>query len=189
MKLKGVGVLILTVSIVLLIAGGVSFFVISLKQDREETQKRMVVVNEAYEDFNNSVSTFELERDNLYTVGLGNIYYDTLANDDVALKTKLISFESIVDEIGKKVKKVNDLCTDVYYPDSSVNSKCSNYKSIYEQVINYFVSDVELYNNTIKTYNQQQTAVGSTALLEEYKTTKKYIDYNKDKEFEGKEVE
>lgn len=189
MKLKGVGILILTISFVMIITGAVSSFVISLKEDREKTQARMVVVNDSYEDFNTSVSLFETERDTLYTTSLGNLYYDTLATDDAVLKTKLSNFESIVDEITKKVENMDQLCRDVYYPDSSVNSKCSNYKSIYEQVINYFVGDVGLYNNTIKMYNEQQTAAGSTTLLEEYKTKKDYIDYNNDKEFEGKEVE
>ena len=42
----------------------------------------------------------------------------------------------IVDGIEEQVKTMNGLCKDVYYPDSSVNSKCQDYKLVYEQVVN-----------------------------------------------------
>ena len=189
MRAKKIGVLLLTISIVMIISGTVCSFVVSLKKDQEKTQQRMVVVNDSFEKFNNSVSAFELERDTLYTESLGNLYYDTLATDDSILKNKLSNYESIVDTIIKRVKTMDGLCKDVYYPDSNVNSKCSNYKLIYEQVVNYFVEDVKLYNDTIKTYNEQQVAAGNTATLVEYSTKKEYIDYNKDGVYEGKEVE
>lgn len=188
-KIRNFAFALLTVSLVMVISGTVCSFVVSLSADREETQKRMVVVNDSFDDFNESVSGFELERDTLYTESLSNIYYDSLANDDAVFKNKLNNYESIVDTIVKKVKTMDGLCNDVYYPDSSVNSKCSNYKLIYEQVINYFMNDVNLYNGAIKTFNDQQASVGSTLKLEEYKTTKKYVDYNNDGVFEGKEVE
>ncbi len=189
MRARKFGVFLLTISIVMIISGTVCAFVVSLKQDQEKTQARMLVVQDEFEAFNESVTAFELERDTLYTESLGNLYYDSLSTDDVTLKTKFSNYESIVDGIVKKVNTMDDLCTDVYYPDSTVNSKCSDYKLIYEQVINYFVEDVKLYNNTIKTFNEQQVAAGSTYALIEYKTDKKYVDYNKDGVYEGKEVE
>lgn len=188
-KARKIGVLLLTISIVMIISGTVCTFVVSLKEDQEKTQARMVVVNDSFEEFNTSVTGFEMTRDTLYTESLGNLYYDSLMNDDAMFKEKLSNYESIVDDVIKHVKVMDDLCKDVYYPDSSVNSKCSNYKLIYEQVANYFMEDIKLYNNTIKTFNEQQAASGSTLALMEYKTTKKYVDYNKDGVFEGKEVE
>ncbi len=188
-KTKGLVAVFLTIGIMMIIAGTVSSFVVSLSADREKTKARMIVVNDSFDVFNESVSTFEIERDKLYTETLGNLYYDTLAQQDTAFKEKLSNYESMVDAIIDKTKTMDGLCNDVYYPDSSVNSKCSNYKLIYEQVINYFVEDVKLYNNTIKTFNEQQVAAGSTLALVEYKTKKKYVDYNKDGVYEGKEVE
>lgn len=189
MKTRKIGFLILTISIVMIISGTVCSFVVSLKDDQEKTQARMVVVKDEFDAFNNAVTTFELERDNLYTTSLGNLFYDSLASNDAEIKNKLSNYEGIVNGIVEKVKSMDGLCKDVYYPDSTVNSKCSDYKLIYEQVINYFVEDVKVYNDTIVTFNEQQAAKGSTLALIEYKTDKKYIDYNKDGVFEGKEVE
>lgn len=171
----------------MIISGTVSSFVISLKADREETQARMVVVNDSFEEFNASVTAFETARDTLYTESLGNLFYDTLVANDAKLKEKLSNYESIVDDVVKHVKVMDGLCKDVYYPDSDINSKCSNYKLIYEQVANYFMEDVKLYNTAIESFNAQQAGKGVP--LVKYETKKKYVDYNKDKVFEGKVLE
>ena len=76
----------------------------------------------------------------------------------------------------------------MYYPDGTIDSKCNNYKVIYEQVINYFVTDINNYNNNIKKYNEYQKSINSNLILNIYKTDKDYIDYNEDKIFDGKEV-
>lgn len=188
-KVKSFAVFLFAVSIIMIISGTVSTFIVSLKQDQELTQARMIVVNDTFEEFNAGVSAFELERDSLYTEALGNLYYDTLMNEDVNLKNKLNNYEGIVDEIITKVGEMDNLCKDVYYPDSEVNNKCKNYKIIYEQVANYFVDDLKLYNSTISEFNTQQTSLGSNVVLGEYKTTKSYVDYNNDGVFEGKEVD
>lgn len=188
MKSRKIGVALLMLSIVMIISGSVCAFVVSLKADREATQARMVVVTDEFNAFNDNVNIFEEAREALYVQYLGNVYYDTLANDDAMLKEKVSNYENIVDEIGNRVKTMNGLCKDVYYPDSSVNSKCNDYKLVYEQVVNYFVGDVAVYNSTIKTFNEQQTAVGSTVQLVEYNTKKDYVDVNKDGAFDGKEV-
>ena len=127
MKSKKFGVALLMISIVMIISGTVCSFVVSLKVDREATQARMLVVNDEFESFNKSVTTFEEARETLYTQYLGNVFYDTLANDDAMLKERVSNYESIVDGIEKQVKTMNGLCNDVYYPDSSVNSKHDMY--------------------------------------------------------------
>ena len=88
MKVRKFGVFLLTISVMMIISGTVCSFVVSLKEDQEKTQARMLVVKDEFEAFNNAVSTFELERDTLYTESLGNIYYDSLSTDDILLKNK-----------------------------------------------------------------------------------------------------
>lgn len=69
----------------------------------------------------------------------------------------------------------------MYYSEAAVNKMCSNYKVIYEQVNNCFVKDVASYNDNVKTYN-----IDSTKQINIFKTDRKYIDYNKDKSYDGK---
>ena len=186
MKGKKLAFILLAISLVLVISGGVASFLVSLKEDREIMLQRMVVVNDQFDDFSTSTTSFESYRDELYNNVLGILYYDTLGGNDANIKNVLSNYEAMVDEMKKKAESLDDLCADVYYPDSSVNSKCNNYKAIYEQVVNFFVGDINLYNKNIDSYNNYMTSNGSDSRLEYYKTTKKYIDYNNDDVFDGK---
>ena len=71
MKGKKWAFILLAVSLILLISGGVTSFLISLKEDRELTLQRMVVVNDEFEDFSTSTTAFETYRDELYNNVLG----------------------------------------------------------------------------------------------------------------------
>ena len=189
MKGKKLAFILLAVSLVLIISGGVTSFLVSLKEDRELTLQRMVIVNDEFEEFSTSTTSFESYRDELYNNVLGTLYYDTLGGNDANIKNILSNYEAMVDSLEKKAKSLDNLCADVYYPDSSVNSKCNNYKSIYEQVVNCFVSDIELYNKNIDLYNNYMSSNGSDSRLEYYKTVKNYIDYNNDEVFDGRNVD
>ncbi len=187
METKKISYILFAVSFVMIIAGGFSSFLIGLREDKELTNKRMVVVSDQFEDFSTNTSLFENVRDNLYVEVLSNLFFDTMQQNDENVKTRLSNYENMVDEITKQVKELDKLCNDVYYPDSSVNNKCSNYKVIYEQVVNYFLSDINIYNENIKKFNDYQKSINSQVVLKEYSTSKKFIDYNDDKEFSGKE--
>ena len=179
----------LILSIVMLISGGVSTFILGLKADRTETLNRMVEVNDIFEIFSTNTTIFENSRDELYNEYLTNLFYDNMFESDGIIKTKLSDYESLVDELEKNATELKILCDDVYYPDGNVNNKCFNYKSIYEQVVNYFISDINVYNNNVKSYNDYQSANNLTYFVKEYKTKKKYIDYNNDNVYDGMEEE
>lgn len=171
----------------MIVSGGVSSFVFSLQSDRKAMKERMVEVSDSFEEFSADTSLFEEFRDELYTNYLSNLYYNTLYQDDALLKNKLSNYENMVDQLEKQANGLADLCDDVYYPDTNVNNKCSNYKGIYEQINNYFVTDINLYNKNIKDYNNYQKSNNSNEIVKEYKTDRKYIDYNEDKVYDGKE--
>lgn len=187
MNSRRVAYVLMTLSFVMIISGGVSSFVISLKADREKTEKRMASVVDSFEVFSANTSVFESYRDELYTEVLSNVYYDTMYLEDSTVKNKLSNYENLVDQLKKNTLELNKLCADVYYPDGAVNNKCHNYKSIYEQVVNYFVSDIKIYNNNVKKYNDYQASVGSMLKINDYQSKKTYIDYNNDGKYDGKE--
>ena len=187
MDTKKIALGIMTLSFILLVSGGVSSFVIGLQEDHRETSKRIVEVNNDFEVFSTNTTAFEDTRDELYNVVLSNIYYDTMYQDDKVVKNTLSNYEHLVDELTRNVHKLDSLCKGLYYPDSSVNNKCSNYEEIYEQVINYFVSDIELYNSNVKKYNEYQENLRTLLRIRKYKTTKEFLDYNNDGKFDGRE--
>ena len=60
-------------------------------------------------------------------------------------------------------------------------------EKVTEQVVNYFVGDIKLYNDNVLKYNDYQKSIQSTFFINNYVTNKNYIDYNGDKKYEGKE--
>ena len=187
MNIRKIAYGILTLSLVLIISGGFSSFLVGLRNDRRETLKRITVVNDEFEIFSTNTSIFENYRDDIYSDVLEGVVCNQLVASDKSIKNRLSNYENLVDELSKSTKELDKVCTDVYYPDSSANSKCSNYKSIYEQVVNYFISDINVYNKNVKLCNSMST--DNDTVLKNYKTDKKYIDYNNDKKFDGKEEE
>lgn len=177
----------LTLSFIMIISGSVSSFVLGLKQDREETYKRVEIVNDEFEVFSANTSVFESYRDELYENTLSSFFYDTMYQEDELVKNKLSNYEQLVDELAKNVSVLDKLCMDVYYPSSDVNSKCNNYRSIYEQVINYFVTDIHVYNGNVEKFNEYQQGLGSFIRIRNYSTKRDFIDYNNDGNFDGKE--
>ena len=106
---------------------------------------------------------------------LFNVYYDIMYANDSSVKAKLDEYEEIVNTLKVDTEKLNGLCGNVYYPKSDVNNMCVNYKSIFEQVVNYYVSDIKTYNSNINQYNAYQTAIQSELLVDEYLTKYKYV--------------
>ena len=187
MNYRKMALSIMTLSFVLIVSGCVSSFVLGLQKDREEIYKRINYVSDEFEVFSTNTSVFEETRDELYNIVLSNVYYDTMYQEDENVKNKLLNYEHLVDELKKNTNKLNNLCEDIYYPDSTTNNRCNNYKSIYEQVVNYFVSDIKVYNDNVDKYNEYQKNNNSSLTIKKYKTKKTYIDYNKYKKYDGKE--
>lgn len=187
MNIKKIAYSIMTLSFVLIISGCVSSFLIGLRQDRQETYYRMNLVYDEFEVFSANTSVFEEFRDDLYNISFSNLYYDTMPMNDYTIKNKLSNYERIVDELEKNMENLKKLCNNMYYPESNANSQCVNYKSIYEQVVNYFVSDIHFYNDNIEEYNEYQISLGSMLRLRTYHIDRDYIDYNEDGTYDGKE--
>ncbi len=185
MNSRKVALGIMTLSFILIISGSVASFVVGLQRDREETYHRIFEVNDSFEVFSTNTTMFEQFRDDLFQNYLGNIYYDTMYQNHKEIEEKLSNYEHLVDELSKNVVGLNKLCDDVYYPDGEVNNKCKNYRSIYEQVVNYFVSDIQLYNKNIDLYNEYETNKGTMFRIRKYQTSKYFVDYNADGLFDG----
>ena len=186
MNKRKLGYLLLSLSLILLIAGGFSAFLSNLKADHQMVLRRMDDVSSVFEGFSTRTTIFEDYRDELYTEVLGNVYYETMYDTDISVKERLVEYEGIVQKIEEDAEKLDSLCN-VYYPQSDVNNMCINYKSIYEQVVNYFVTDIKIYNENVDKFNEYQKKNQMDLFVKKYQTKYKYIDYNGDHEFDGKE--
>ncbi len=184
MNIRKLAFVVLTLGLVLIVSGSFSLFLQGLREDKQQILNRIDDVGDEFEVFSANTSIFEEYRESLYEEILEGVVCDSLKDNAKKVNNKLSNYENLVDELDSNVLKLNKLCDDVYYPDSNTNNKCSNYKVIYEQVVNYFVSDIANYNKNVKQCNKSIT----DNKISIYKTNKKYIDYNNDKKYDGKDV-
>ncbi len=187
MKKKAFKIIAIVLGVLVVIAGSVTWFFLSIKKDQRATKERVEVVVKTYKTFSDEVDKFNDIRNDLYLNVFDNIYYETMGNSDASVKETLKKYEDTVDNIAKTTKDMKNLCGDIYFTDAKARTKCEGYASVYEQIVNAFVSDINVYNKSIDEYNDYQKEKNSDAKLEYYKTTKKFIDYNNDKKYEGKE--
>ncbi len=187
MFIRRISYFMLFLGMILIISGGFSLFLEGLQKDREAVVHRMSDVSTEFETFSTNVSHFGDYREDFHESVLENLYYDTMLSTDTFVKQELKKYEEMVDDIESSVSILDSLCEDVYYPEGDVNSMCMNYKSMYELVVNYFVLDVDDYNFNVGKFNDYQKSNLLNTFIREYSTTKKFIDYNNDGVFEGKE--
>ncbi len=180
-------VIIISISVVAILLVLITFFVISIRRDKLETKKVMNTIVKKYDGFEKKVLKFNEVRDEVYTTIFSDTYYDAIGSSYSDNNNKIKKLEETVDEMEKSASQLKKYCKNAYYSDSEVNKKCSSFKSLYEEVINSFVSDIDKYNKVLDNYNTYIKETGGTETLEKYSTKNKYIDFDGDKEFVGKE--
>ena len=180
--------IIFIIILVLLIFISVPFILFfSIKKDQRATKERIEEIATVYHKFSEEVDKFNDIRNDLYLNVFDNIYYETLAQEDASVQEKLSNYEVIVDEVYKVTSQLKSLCGNIRFTDSSTKNKCDTYASVYEQIANAFVTDVNTYNKNIDGYNEYQQELNTGLSLERYVTSKNFVDYNNDKKYEGKE--
>lgn len=184
---KNLPIYLLGIALLSIFTGSVAVFIINLRADQATVLKRMGNVSNIFEEFSTNVSIYEEERDKLYSEVLSNLYYDNMFVTNEPVKERLSNYENLVKEVDKKRQSLDNLCKNAYYPDSNVNSKCNNYKSIYEQVVNYFVTDINFYNKSVDDYNNYIKSINSLYAIDNFQTKFKFIDYNGDGKKDGSE--
>lgn len=187
MKNKKIKIIAIIVGVLVLIIGAITLFILSIKKDQRATVERVQEVINTYSEFSNVVDKFNDIRNDLYSNTLDNVYITNIGEMDATIQVSFKKYEDVVDEVSKVTDKMSKLCGNIYFTDSRARTKCEDYDSVYEQIVNAFVSDVKSYNKSIDEYNEYQKSLNTNVSLVHYETTKKFIDYNNDKKYEGKD--
>lgn len=173
---------------ILLVTGLITNFTTGIKLDKEEVSKRMVTVEDTYGSYKQEIINLNTTRDAIYDEVFSNLYFETLNLTINDCFNRLQEYEQQLDNIKTLVDTLQTNCENVYFPEKEVNTMCQTFQSSYEETVNYFVNDIKQINNYIEEYNnynqENQTGVPP---LQQYNTTKDYIDFNHDKEYIGKE--
>ncbi|MCI9084677.1 MAG: hypothetical protein HFH46_03595 [Bacilli bacterium] len=188
MKKKTIIKILVITIILFLIAFGVYTFINSFKEDKEITKEKMEEIIQKYEKFSESVLTFAKGRDYIYNLR-ENTYLEEYSKNTENWNKLIKDHQKNIENVEKNSKTLKENCQ-FKYADPNINSKCTVFKSTYEAAMNYYISDIKSYNKSVKEYNKW-AKTNNKKTLNKGKLTiyKNYIDYDKDKEYFGKEEE
>ncbi len=187
MKRK-ISLVIAIVGLVSLIAGGSLLFK-SLTASRDEYESLKTSIVNDYEDFKVKIESFSEERTNVYE-GLNKITYltDVVANYDL-LVAEYDKYGETLKSIEEASKDLKVNCYKKDFVETEITNKVSAFTINYEQAINYYIQDVEKFNEKVRAYNEWVNTNNLQATYKvyaEYESLyKDYVDINGDGIFNG----
>lgn len=187
--MKKFKIAIIAIILVIIVLGiGIWFYIKSFEEDRELTKLKVKEINEAYPKFDQAINEFSKLRSDLYDND-EDLYYESLsfnANDWNSFITK---YEDSIKNFESASTVLKKDCT-VEYGDISARTKCNNFKANYEAANNYFITDIKMYNEMVDNYNKWNKEQGGkhpSIKKGELTVYDKYIDFDGDGEYFGKE--
>ena len=184
-SLKVIGIVFAVVAVLFVLA---CIWASGLKEDQKNTKKTMKLILDNYENFNNRVEEFSDFRNKFYEMK-EDIYLDTLSEKADEFNKMIEEYADSIKEVEKASKNLKGNCK-IKYGDVNTNSKCTTFKANYEAAHNYYISDIKSYNEMIDDYNKKtkdETNQSTEVKKGEYPVYKKYIDFDNDGEYFGKE--
>ncbi len=158
------------------------------KQNKALTSLKASII-EDYEVFKVKIESFSTERTSVYE-GLNKITYLTeLPANYESLVGEYTKYENSVKEIDESSKDLKVNCFKQEYNETEITNKVSAFTINYEQAINYYIQDVEKFNEKVRSYNDwvQNTQVTNIYKpLGEFKSSyTEYVDVNGDGIYNG----
>lgn len=182
-------IIITSISLIILAAIIIGFilFIKDFNKDKEQTLKIMDEIKIRYNEFSPIVEKFSNERTNFYTSKEELFFLESVDANKETIRTMLTNYKQIVIDMHDSSKYLQENCKRKY-SSFSVNNTCDLFKQGYESVINYYLTDIEMYNRFVDEYNNWLTS-NSIALeamtKEELSLYNSYIDYDGDGSYLG----
>ncbi len=178
---------IIVVVIIFIILGVSGFlFVLDFKKDQTETRQKMLEVSKNYSVFNEKITEYAKLREEVYN-SLKDTYLEELSKNCSNLNDLIVKYENSIKAVENASSNLKDICT-IKFNDASANNKCTTFKANYEAANNYYISDIKSYNKTVENYNKWAESGNYDKLNKgEFVVYKKYIDFDEDGEYFGKE--
>ena len=189
---KIIKIIILIISLVVLISI-LSFFIVKfvneIKEDRKKTNEIISSIEKTYVNFKTSTDEFNSKREVLHNEIFVDNYYDTMETKIDGWKKLLDEYTEIIKQLDNNSTYLKNNCKTVKTLNNDAGMKCESFEVVYEAAVNSYISDINLYNESIKGYNEWANDNNTLKKLELYSNNlyKEYIDYNNDGEFFGKE--
>lgn len=186
---------IITVLIILLILVALGLIIYNFykgyKDDKAKTNELINNINNGYNDFVAGLNDINNKRETVYTNIFKETYYTDMQNNIDSWNTTIDEYSKTIESLDNKSKYLKDNCLNIKFYHSEINPKCDLFVENYEMVINYYITDIEIYNKNIDSYNTwaNENDEDSYKIIDKFVNNSytEYIDFNNDGVFLGKE--
>lgn len=190
MKLKRKNIIILAIASICLIGLiiGIVIFVDNFKKDQKKTLEIVKNIKEEYKNFSPYTETFSEKRNKFYSLKEETMYLESFGEVQEEFITFLEEYNTFINEVDEKNEYLKNHCQRKY-SDGVANNKCELFKQGYEAIMNYYITDIKVYNDFVDIYNKWLEENGEEASLSKKELTlySDYIDYDKDGKYLGGE--
>ena len=186
MKKKIIIISIVVLIVLGLIVGG-TIFIKNFNEDKEKTLAIMEEIKVKYKDFSPLVESFSEARANFYTAKEDLSFLESINDNREEIDTLMSDYNALVMNVHTSSLYLQENCNRKY-SSSSVNNTCNLFKQGYEAVMNYYITDIEVYNSFVQEYNEWITENNLTIeplSKEQFSLYESYIDYDKDGSYLG----
>ena len=163
------------------------------EEDKNKTEEKISQINQNYNSFINNLENFNIERENIYNEIFQENYLEDMQINIVKWNSIIQNYSNTIREIDDNSKYLKDNCKNIQIINAEINKNCDSFNNNYETMINSYITDINLYNQNIEAYNnwlnENEENIQNLSPIDKYidKNYTKYIDYNNDGEFLGKD--
>lgn len=175
--------LIVGISLVII---GISLTVFkTINNDNKSKKEKENKISEEYENFRNKVEKFNGVRDQYYNNVAKNLYPESVESDYADWIKDLDIYTTATDEVESVSNYLKVNCVDRSYSSNDVKNKCESFIIAYETTINYYVKDINAFNNNLVLY--RRNSISSNDNIVDYESRYSYVDIDSDGKFWGKD--
>lgn len=149
-------------------------FIHVMKNREVDSKADLKYIKTNYEKFEKEVEEFSKSRDEFYANKDNDFFIESMSSRVSFWNDFIKSYGEKIDTIFNISKGLEKKCMD-FYADNSTNEKCNKFNSNYEVAINYYITDIKLFNKFAEEYNKNAKDKLNVVDLKY-----KYIDSNKD---------
>ena len=160
----------------------------SLQESHDEMQQKQDQVATYSSRFQEAAVAVQDRRIQYIKAVVEDLFHESVMEDYALWIKELNTYQSLVDQVIEMAEPLKELCIGQEYPDNKTVTSCDTYVNNYETVMNYFVKDVEQFNNFIAGYLELYGNENIQVTLYTIDSNRySYLDINDDGIFIGKD--
>ena len=186
---KKKGIILIIISILLIFIGVIVSVITSMNESKKEMDTKIQSIEESYNVFQPLTEDFQAQRKSYVQTVVVDLFYESVEENYTVWIDEIKEYHQVVDKIIGAAQPLNELCIGQEYIDGDTINRCNAYINNYETVMNYFVKDMNEFNEFLEEYKTSYETENNSEIISYKLDSEKYnyVDVNDDGKFIGKD--